>query len=70
MPKHAVCIFSATAVDALRTTLISPEYDTGAELTILRDGKKFFLRVRGVDDDADPGDINDSRPCPGSPGCP
>jgi hypothetical protein len=70
MPKHAIAIFSADAIASLRETLNQAEYQTpDADLIILRDGSDFYIRVTNADGD-DPGDINDSRPCPGSPGCP
>lgn len=71
----AVCYFEGESLDELRIRL--GEYAEGGRLIVLRHGDRFFLRVTGgdgadsePDGDADDQDINDSHPCPGSPGCP
>ena len=40
-----------------------------ARLRILKDGDKYYVQFVGPDGEGgDP--LNDSHPCPGSPGCP
>ncbi len=62
MPKHSLCVFPKSTVDALRDRL--NEYPTLEFLIIKRDGKDFY-----IDTPAGGDPINDSHPCPGSPGC-
>ncbi len=53
-----------TAFDAQRDEYAGP----GARLRVLKDGKKVYVQI--VKEDGDGGDpINESHPCPGSPGC-
>jgi hypothetical protein len=56
-------------VDQLRTLLNQPEYGgPGTLIRVSRSGSHFYLNVIGTEGE-DPGDINDSHLCPGSPGC-
>lgn len=67
--KHSICVFNANTIAALRDTLNQIEYQTPeTKLVVLKLGNSYYLRVKDADG-ADPGDINDSHPCPGSPGC-
>jgi hypothetical protein len=69
MPKHSICVFNSNTIADLRGVLDQAEYQTpDSHLTILKDGNDYFLRVSNADGD-DPGDLNDSHVCPGSPGC-
>lgn len=69
MPKHSIAVFNSGAIGSLRELLNDSEYlTTDTQLVILRDGSKFYLRVQNTTG-PDPDDINDSHPCPGSPGC-
>ena len=73
MPKHSLCVFGDdsgnSTVDRLRGLLNRPEYaGPGTLLRVSRDGEDFFLTVITPGGD-EPGDLNDSHVCPGSPGC-
>lgn len=69
MPKHSLCVFDGDSVDQLRATLNDPEYSgPGTKLRFSRDGNEFYMTVISASGE-DPGDINASHPCPGSPGC-
>jgi hypothetical protein len=63
MPKHALCVFSKETVNELRNRL--NEYPDLESIVFSRDGSDFYI---DTPDGGDP--LNDSRPCPGSPGCP
>jgi hypothetical protein len=73
MKKHSLCVFGDdsgdSSVDQLRRLLNQPEYSgPGTLIRVSRSGSNFYLNVIGVEGE-DPGDINDSHLCPGSPGC-
>lgn len=71
--KRSLCVFGDdsgnSSVDQLRALLNQPEYNApGTLLRFSRDGHNFFMNVISPAGE-DPGDINDSHLCPGSPGC-
>lgn len=69
MAKKSLCTFDGDSLTTLRDLLNRPEYtEPGARLVFLKDGKDYFMRLQDADGE-DPGDINASHPCPGSPGC-
>jgi hypothetical protein len=52
------------AFDAQRDEYAGPD----ARLILMKQGAKYYVCVKGADGDGgDP--LNDSHPCPGSPGC-
>jgi hypothetical protein len=68
MAQHAIAVFSGASVNQLRTDL---ELYSGPDaiVRLYKDGDSYLLQV--CDADGSGGDpINESRPCPGSPGCP
>jgi hypothetical protein len=69
MPKpKVVAYFEGEAFWALFDQQRDEYAGPGARLRILKDGKKMYVQVCAADGEGgDP--INDSHPCPGSPGC-
>ena len=66
-PK-AIAVFQGVTVQRVADDLA--EYDAStARILILKDGNDYYLQVKSATGDGgDP--LNDSHPCPGSPGCP
>lgn len=67
MARETICYFEGASVDKLRVALM--EYTaTDTRVKVLTNGREYWLQV--CDTDGKGGDpINDSHPCPGSPGC-
>jgi len=63
----AEAVIGPPNTDALASQLA--EYPGGAYVRILRHGQDYALQVCDINGDGgDP--LDDSHPCPGSPGCP
>ena len=67
MPEsRAVCVFRGQSITALRDALAEyPGDDTYIRVT--QHGTSYTLVVCNAQGEGEP--INDSHPCPGSPGC-
>jgi hypothetical protein len=69
---RALCVFQDTQGGNTVQTVAKELEEYGpavARIILLTDGKGYFLQVKAETGDGG-GPLNESHPCPGSPGCP